>query len=131
MVLDDEYGEFEMNNEFVRSVDFIGDLIELGLIWNVERRFGKNCQSYQDYQSEIIRLSMQGLLGYPEASYRLYGHICKRIGEYTPIPTADFSNILAPLRAKEFDSDEAYEALLQPLENWIERLSRLPAVGVA
>jgi hypothetical protein len=131
MVLDDEYGEFEMNNEFVSSVDFIGKLIDLDLIWTVESIFGKNCQSYQDYQSEIFNLSMQGKLSFPETSYRLYGHICKRIGEYTPIPTAEFANILAPLSAEECESDEAFEALLQPLENWIERLSLLPAVEAA
>ena len=117
-----------MNNEFVSSVDFIGDLIDLDLIWTVERIFRKNCKSYHEYETEIFNLSMQGKLSFPETSYRLYGHICNRIGEYTPIPKAEFASILAPLRAKEYGSDEAYEALLQPLENWIERLCRLPAL---
>jgi hypothetical protein len=131
MVLDDEYGEFEMNNEYVRSVDFIGNLIDLDLIWTVERIFRNNCQSYEEYESEMFNLSMQGKLSFPETRHRLYGHICKRIGKYTPIPTTEFASILAPLSAEEFESDEAFEALLQPLENWIERLSHLPAVEVA
>jgi hypothetical protein len=131
MVLDNEYGEFEMNNEYIRSVDFIGNLIDLDLIWTVERIFRNNCQSYDEYETEIFNLSMQGKLSFPETRYRLYGHICKRIGEYTPIPKAEFADILAPLSAEEYESDEAFEALLQPLENWIERLSRLPAVEVA
>jgi hypothetical protein len=131
MVLDDEYGEFEMNNEYVRSVDFIGKLIDLDLIWTVDRIFRNNCQSYHEYETEIFNLSMQGKLSFPETSYRLYDHICKCIGEYTPIPKAEFASILAALSAEEYESDEAYEALLQPLEDWIDRLSRLPAVEVA
>lgn len=120
-----------MNDEFVNSVDFIGNLIDLDLIWDVQRIFGKNCQSYQDYQSDIIKLSMAGSIEPTEAQYRLYDHICQCIGDYTPIPTLEFSAILAPLRAEQFESDEAYDALLQPLEDWIERLSRLPVGEVA
>ena len=131
MVLDDEYGDFEMNNEFVSSVDFVAALIDLDIFDIAESSFANNCQSFQDYQSEIENLSMQGMLPFPETNYRIYDNICKCIGRYTSIPTEEFASVLAPLRNWEYDSDEAYEALLQPVEAWTERMSRLPAAEVA
>ena len=131
MVLDDEYGEFEMNGEFVSSVDFVGNLIDLDLIWNAKRIFRKNHQPYDDYESKIIQLAMQGTLEFSEAEYRLYDYLCECIGEYTPIPTVEFAAILAPLRAEQYESVEAYEALLQPLEAWVDRMSRLAAMEMA
>ena len=131
MVLDDEYGEFEMNNDFVSSVDFIVALIDLDIFDIAESSFAKNCKSFQDFRSEIENLSMQGMLPFPETNYRIYDNICKCIGKYTSIPTEEFASVLAPLRNGEYDSDEAYEALLQHVEAWTERLSRLPAVDAA
>ena len=131
MVLDYEYGEFEMNNEFVSSVDFIGKLIDLDYLYVPFRDFGNNCPKYDDFNDGIIDLLKQEAIDFPEARNLLCGKLCECIGEYTPIPKTEFASILAPLRAEEFDSLEAYEALLLPLDEWIGRLSRLPAVEAA
>ena len=131
MVLDNEYGEFEMNNEFVSSVDFIGKLIDLDYLYVPFRDFGKNCPKYYDFKEGIIDLTVQKAIDPPEARNLLCNKLCECIGKYTPIPTAEFASILAALSAEEYESDEAYEALLLPLDEWIERLSRLPAVEVA
>lgn len=127
MVLDDEYGEFEMNNGYVSSVDFVENLIDVGILWKALRVFRKNCESYKDYESELFNLSIQGKMDLDESTWRRIGHFCECVGDYTPIPTAEFASILAPLQAVEFESYEAYDALVKPLEDWIERLSRLPA----
>ena len=120
-----------MNNQFVSSVEFIVALIDLDIFDIAESSFASNCKSFQDYRSEIEKLSMQGILPFSETNYRIYDNICKCIGKYTSIPTEEFASVLAPLRNCEYDSDEAYEALLKPVEVWTERLSRLPSVEVA
>lgn len=120
-----------MDDKFVSSIDFIGNLIENDLIWFVERIFANNCHEFREYRWKIIKRMQEGRLDYTEGSCRLYNRLCECIGEYTPLTKSEFATILAPLRAEQFDSEEAFEVLLQPLENWIERMSRSSAVEVA